>query len=337
MTTDDKRKCPPMLATQPAMTTVNDEPPSLESLEGASFRFALAPKRAEMRTTGEEEVFRLTAEAKSEHKSKAQQLPALDPQQELFKLLKGLTGRRSHWQVFSDFCEMGAISFSNSVDLAHQEKREERYLQIVKGYESEELSKFAEGLAHLTMALEAGFSDVLGRTFHDLELHNKWAGQFFTPYPVCKMMAQMTIGDTADLNERIKERGFVTAQEPAVGTGAMVIALAEAMLDAGVNYQEHLHVTAIDVDLKCVHMAYLQFSLLHIPAVIVHGNTLSLEEWSHWHTPAHLMGGWTWKLRRREETEERHEIHAPPPAEAAPGERSPEPKQDAPLGQLKLF
>ena len=117
----------------------------------------------------------------------------------------------------------------------------------------------------------------------------------------------------------------------------MVIALAEAMLEAGVNYQEHLHVTAIDVDLKCVHMAYLQFSLLHIPAVIVHGNTLSLEEWSHWHTPAHLMGGWNGKLRRREEVEGAHEIHAPPKPEPAPSEISSEPKQDAPRGQLKLF
>jgi hypothetical protein len=154
------------------------------------------------------------------------------------------------------------------------------------------------------------------------------------------MMARMTIGDTEDLKARIAERGFVTAQEPAVGSGAMVIALAQEMLDAGVNYQEHLHVTAIDVDAKCVHMAYLQFSLLHIPAVIVHGNTLSLEEYGQWHTPAHIMGGWNWKLRRRSEIEGTHEIHAPPTSEAAPVEPKPEPEQkpdDGPRGQLKLF
>ena len=34
-----------------------------------------------------------------------------------------------------------------------------------------------------------------------------------------------------------------------------------------------------------------------IPAVIVHGNSLTLEEWDHWHTPAHIMDGWDWKLR----------------------------------------
>ncbi len=103
------------------------------------------------------------------------------------------------------------------------------------------------------------------------------------------MMAKMTLGDKDGIRAKIAGRGFVTAQEPACGSGAMVIALAHEMKDAGINYQQHLHVTAIDVDPKCVHMAYLQFALLHIPAIIIHGNTLSLEEFGRWHTPAHIM------------------------------------------------
>ena len=34
----------------------------------------------------------------------------------------------------------------------------------------------------LTMALEEAPADVLGGTFHARELHNKWSGQFFSPY-----------------------------------------------------------------------------------------------------------------------------------------------------------
>lgn len=269
---------------------------------------------------------------------KARSPPVLDHQKELVRLFNGLSSRRSHWQVFADFCELAAITFSNAVDLAQYEKREERYLQIVKGYDRQEVERFPQGLAHLTLALEGGFRDVLGRTFHDLELHNKWAGQFFTPYDVARMMASMTIGDSADLKARIAERGFVTAQEPAVGSGAMVIALAQAMQEAGVNYQQHLHVTAIDVDVKCVHMAYVQFALLNIPAIIIHGNTLSLEKYSRWYTPAHIMNGWKWKLRRQSEAQGEHEIHAPPlmPA-AAPVEDQPAPMPEGPRGQLTLF
>lgn len=316
-----------MQSTQPIITTINEPPISLEDFEGVSFRFSLTTRSAEMRSRKNDENWQ----------DRNRPPPVVDHQEELAKLLNSFYGRHSHWQVFSDFCEIGAITFSNAVDLAQREKREERYMQIVKGYSREELDNFSHGLAHLTMALEDGFSDVLGRTFHDLELHNKWAGQFFTPYDVSRMMASMTVGDGEDLKARIAERGFVTAQEPAVGSGSMVVALAQAMRDAGVNYQQHLHVTAIDVDLKCVHMAYLQFTLLHIPAVIVHGNTLAVEEYSRWYTPAHIMGGWSWKLRRRSEEMGEHQIHAPPKIEAASVEKLPEHKPDVPRGQLTLF
>jgi hypothetical protein len=167
-------------------------------------------------------------------------------------------------------------------------------------------------LDEVTLALEEEPCDILGRAFHDLELHNKWSGQFFSPYPVCRMIAKMTLFDEADIRARIAERGFVTAQEPACGSGAMVIALAQGMKDLGINYQQHLHVTAVDIDRKCVHMAYLQFALLHIPAVIVHGNSLSLEEYGCWYTPAHMLNGWTSKLRPEpDDTNEINGVHEP--------------------------
>jgi hypothetical protein len=79
----------------------------------------------------------------------------------------------------------------------------------------------------------------------------------------------------------------------------MVIAAAESLNEAGLNYQQAMHATCIDIDPCCVHMAYVQFSLLHIPAIVVHGNALSMQVWGVWHTPAHIMGGWRWKLRAR--------------------------------------
>lgn len=221
------------------------------------------------------------------------------------------------------------------VDKAQWDKREERYMNIVKGYDRKELDALANGLGMLTMAMETEIQDVLGKTFHDLELHNKYAGQFFTPYPVCRMMAKMTITNHEQL---IEKRGFVTAQEPAVSSGSIVIALAQEMRDAGVNYQEHLHVTAIDVDPKCVHMTYVQFSLLNIPAVIIHGNTLSMTEQERWYTPAHILGGWDWKLRRQAAENTVHEVLAPPPPSVPVPVEAPMPREpENPVGQLTLF
>jgi hypothetical protein len=144
-------------------------------------------------------------------------------------------------------------------------------MALIKRYKADELATCPQMLAELTLAMEPDPADVLGRTFHDLELHNKWSGQFFSPYPLCRMMAKMTLGDEEDVRARIAVRGFVTAQEPACGSGAMVIALAQGMKDLGINYQQHLHVTAVDVDPKCVHMAYVQFALLHSRRILAFG------------------------------------------------------------------
>ena len=42
---------------------------------------------------------------------------------------------------------------------------------------------------------------------------------------------------------------------------------------------------AQDIDIRCVWMAYIQLSLYGIPAVVIHGNTLTMETWSQWYTP----------------------------------------------------
>jgi len=217
---------------------------------------------------------------------------------ELIKTMRGLAHRHDLWRVFGDFVEMAAVSIANACDRRNRDRdaREERYMQIIKAYTPEELAEFPLMLGHLTMALECGIDDVLGEVFMELELGNKWHGQFFTPYEICQVMARLNVGE--EMARAIDQRGFVTAMEPACGGGAMLLALADEMGKAGFNYQQQLHVTAIDLDIKAVHMAYVQFSLLHIPAIVIHGNSLMLEERSHWRTPAHVMGAWDWKLRR---------------------------------------
>ena len=264
-----------------------------------------------------------------------QRPPPGDHQKELLKLFNSLAYRHSAWQVFADFNEAAAISISNAVDWARREKREERYMQLIQRYSKEELARFPQMLGELVLALEDQPGDVLGKTFHELELHNKWAGQVFSPYPLCQMMAQMTLADPESVRAKIAERGFICAAEPAAGSGAMVIALADAMGKMGINYQQHLHVTTTDIDIKCVHMAYTQLSLLHIPAVIVHGNSLSLEEHSHWYTPAHIMGGWSGRLKHAFAGEHSVEPMPKSPPKEAP-QSQPEPMAPKPT-QLMLF
>ncbi|WP_060763807.1 N-6 DNA methylase [Pseudomonas fluorescens] len=239
--------------------------------------------------------------AKSRHaNAKTASSSPAEHRKNLIRLLNANSHRHHLWDVFADFCEMGALAMSNSVDLAQRNEREKRYMSVIKKYEPSEVHRFPQMLAELTMAMEYGPDDVLGQVFGELELGNSSRGQFFTPYPVCKLMASQLFGDGADLRKRLDERGFITVNEPASGAGAMVIAIAEALGDKGFNYQRCLHVTAQDVDSRAVHMTYLQLSLLHIPAILILGNTLALEERELWYTPAHVMGLWRARLTRHQ-------------------------------------
>lgn len=261
----------------------------------------------------------------------------------LIRLLNANSHRHHLWDVFADFCEMGALAFSNSVDLAQYEEREKRYLSIVKKYEPSEVQRFSQMLAELTMAMEYGPDDVLGKVFGELDLGNSARGQFFTPYEVCTLMARQLVGDGADLRATIEDRGFIRVSEPACGAGAMVIAMADVLHADGINYQQSLHVCAQDIDSRAVHMAYLQFSLLNIPAVIILGNTLMMEERECWYTPAHLLGLWNVKLHRGYSLGSRIGLSQEAP-EAAPVEKCPLPvtsrvgnSQPCPGEQFALF
>ena len=81
--------------------------------------------------------------------------------------------------------------------------------------------------------------------------------------------------------------------------------LVNVVLGESYTYQQSYGgVTCTDIDLRCVHMTYLQAALLHIPAIVVHGNSISREVWSCWYTQAHVLGGWSRRLAARRQSAE---------------------------------
>lgn len=217
-------------------------------------------------------------------------------QKEFIQLIKENSHRHRPHQVFSDFCELASLSISNAVDRRHYQKREERYMQLIQGYSKEELNRFARMLACVTNSLEAGIDDCLGQIFMGMDLGSDFKGQFFTPFEVSYLMASVIGGDEEEI---IKANGYFSVMEPACGAGGMLMAKAKVLLDKGINYQVVMHATAIDIDVTAAHMTYIQLSLLHIPAIIIHGNALSNEYWSYWLTPAHQLGFWDHKLNTK--------------------------------------
>lgn len=219
----------------------------------------------------------------------------MDCRKQFLDTFRRLSSLQQPWRVWSDFVEMAACSISNHVDRSNYEPREKRYLEIARGYEQSELEQFPKLLAYTVQALDQNpEQDFLGYLFQELELSNHWKGQFFTPYNICKAMAEIS---TDGLQDRIKEKGFVTVNDPACGAGALLIAFANVAKARGVNFQQHVLFVAQDVDPTAAHMCYIQLSLLGCPGYVIVGDTLSRPglhpENEVWYTPMWFVGGWT--------------------------------------------
>ncbi|MGP4994611.1 N-6 DNA methylase [Glutamicibacter ardleyensis] len=219
----------------------------------------------------------------------------------IIKLLKENTGAMRLSDVFSDFVHLGALSYRNSVDLNGWQKREDEYLRIIGNYTSDQAHRFAEILCLFTLEMTQEPRDILGELYMRLELGSKDIGQCFTPWNVSQLMSDLL--DDSIATDAIAKRGYVTVSEPACGAGAMAIATVEHLRKNGINPQRQAHIVAEDVNGTAVHMAYMQLSILGIPAVVHHRNTLTRETFASWPTPAHIIGRWNYRLNEKHATE----------------------------------
>ena len=119
------------------------------------------------------------------------------------------------------------------------------------------------------------------------------SGQFFTPYHVAKLMADI---NTGSLVKDIEEKGTVSVSDCCCGAGCLLIAFANSAKRAGVNYQRNILFVAQDVDLIAGLMCYIQLSILGCKAYIKIGNSLtepittdSVIDETFWFTPMYRM------------------------------------------------
>ena len=162
-------------------------------------------------------------------------------------------------------------------------------------------------MAIIVIALENNLEqDFLGKMYMDLELSSHWKGQYFTPYELCQMMAEMTLGDR--VQEEVEQKGYITISDPACGAGATLIAAANLLKRKGINFQNHVLFVGQDIDRVVALMCYIQLSLIGCPGYIAVADTLThplcgtvfapLEEKGQelWYMP--MFATQTWGMRR---------------------------------------
>ena len=196
----------------------------------------------------------------------------MDHKKEIVRTIQQMSGKYSPDMIFSDWVMCSAIAIQNSLYLTHGstwKNREEQYISTMSKYSLEERQELVRMLLLLTEAFENGMSDILGEIYMESGCGSKRTGQFFTPFHLSKLTAEMSLANLA-----INEDGKVDINEPSVGGGGMIIAVAAVLKERGINYQQCMRVIAQDLDWRSVYMAYVQFSLLGIDAVVVQGDTL---------------------------------------------------------------
>lgn len=192
---------------------------------------------------------------------------------EFKKAFMSLCGKHAPYAVWQDMVQMIACEISNSVDRRHADARERRYQDIRVKYTPEEMERFAQLFKMIVMSMEENTNcDYLGDMYMRLEFGSRVAGQVFTPYNVCRMMAKMSV---PDMREQIEENGWCIVHDCACGAGATLIAAANALKDAGVNFQQHALFIGQDLDATVALMCYIQLSLLGCAGYVRIGDTLT--------------------------------------------------------------
>lgn len=138
---------------------------------------------------------------------------------------------------------------------------EDEYLQTVKRYSEGEKGNrgcdhLASAFAALIQAMEITRADILGDIFQGAITFGEH-GQFFTPEPICSLLAQMTTGARKSV------------YDPCCGSGRTLLAHADICRDAEFFGQ--------DIDRRCVQMTAINLSLRNLYGWVILGDSLKNE------------------------------------------------------------
>lgn len=212
-----------------------------------------------------------------------------DPKKEFIRLFNKVGYTKSRYDLFRDFLNLSFFSLCKLSERGERaDQLEENYMQVVRSYPEKDLHIIRETMPRLLGLTDIGVNqkmDFLGAVYHDLEIHNKEVGQFFTPFSVSYMMAKMTLSEQIEHIKAGRKKHF-TLDEPASGAGGMILASAQALEDEGLDSSATMFFRAIDLSEMAFKMTYIQTALRGLCGFVIHGNSLSLETFDSRITPA---------------------------------------------------
>jgi hypothetical protein len=215
-------------------------------------------------------------------------------QKKFIDLLSKVDYSKRLYEVFYDFCTLGtyslALPFLRDIAEPELKKAHEKYTR-------EQLLIFDEAFTVMVNDMEISNCDFLGEVFQECEFGNERQGQFFTPFPVSLMIAKMTF---TGVKEQIDRQGYITVNEPACGSGGMLIAMRQVLIEEQCNPSRGVFVVAQDISDIAFLMCYIQVSLYGLAGKVIHGNTITMEVFRVLHTPVCFLTDWPMRLAMKQ-------------------------------------
>jgi type I restriction-modification system DNA methylase subunit len=181
----------------------------------------------------------------------------------LEKPLLELSRSQSIWTVFNDFLDFSLLFirwWKN--EAADYEALDKKYPHK---HQAELMAEAYLAMGEIANHGGSGFKDPFG-DFYEAHLSNARTGQFFTPEPVCDLIASMQIGTDVPEN--------ATINDPCCGSGRLLLAAAK------INRKARFY--AADVDPTCCKMTVLNFLINTMRGEVSWMNSLTQEHWKTW-------------------------------------------------------
>lgn len=217
---------------------------------------------------------------------------------EFINLLNFSRGKYEIKEVFKDFVTVYAIAIKNK--FYYEQKDEDLYFKTIEKYKKNELDFFPKLIEELQKLYlqEREIIDVLGEIYFQIGGIKKGNKQFFSPKSIGILNGIIT-----QVYLLAKKEKFNTIYDPACGSGTLLLCSANVLMCKGIDYTKEAFYWGQDIDFVCFCMSYIQMSLYGMPALIIWGDTLSLQKNKIFYTPEFFIGKWKEKIEERRKIE----------------------------------
>lgn len=183
--------------------------------------------------------------------------------QTVYTLFERVSRHRHAHETFADFTDCLIYLFCRCPENPNVSVFEDKYMALVNKYGKSGMDDFSQMLAATVILSETFQEDVLGELFM-VKVSNGRNGQYFTPMPICRFMAEITATDELPPNRSVND--------PACGSGRTL--LAARFKDVNL----HLRYYGSDIDPLCAKMCAVNLYLWGCTGEIACMDSLSYSE-----------------------------------------------------------